>query len=54
MTSEEEEHMGKHDPPKPQPDPGGDGHQPGRPIPDREPGKHERENPPNDPPRRDR
>ncbi len=33
--------MGKHEEPKPQPDPSGDGHKPGQPPP-REPGKHEK------------
>lgn len=45
------DHMGKHDPPKPQPDPSDDGHKPGQPPPPREPGKHEERNnpPPRDP-----
>lgn len=34
--------MGKHEEPKPQPDPTRDGASPGRPVPDREPGKHEK------------
>lgn len=33
--------MGKHEEPKPQPDPSGDGHKPGQPPP-RDPGKHEK------------
>ncbi|MGH3839062.1 MAG: hypothetical protein ACRDSF_25705, partial [Pseudonocardiaceae bacterium] len=44
------DHMAKHDPPKPQPDPSGDGHKPGQPPPPREPGKHEKRD---DPPPRD-
>ncbi|MGH3768023.1 MAG: hypothetical protein ACRDTX_23225 [Pseudonocardiaceae bacterium] len=49
------DHMGKHDPPKPQPDPSDDGHKPGQLPPDREPGKHEkRDDPRDDPPTRDR
>ncbi|MGH3884210.1 MAG: hypothetical protein ACRDRC_12525, partial [Pseudonocardiaceae bacterium] len=48
------DHMAKHDPPKPQPDPSGDGHKPGQLPPPREPGKHERDDPSNDPPPRDR
>lgn len=47
----QEEHMGKHDPPKPQPDPSDDGHKPGQSPPPREPGKHERDDPPQQEPR---
>lgn len=44
------DHMSKHNPPKPQPDPSDDGHKPGQPAPPREPGKHEKTD---DPPPRD-
>ncbi|HET9118301.1 MAG TPA: hypothetical protein VFN75_09570 [Pseudonocardiaceae bacterium] len=46
------DHMSRHEPPKPQPDPSDDGHKPGQTPPPREPGKHEKTDdppPPGDP-----